>query len=412
MALPPVRIQQNVKLVGHSDLGGAPNAGEGMAMKVTPGGRRLLYLAHENPPMAMSILDVTDPAQPEVLWQLPVPHGDVRGNSLALCGDTLLLANQTKRPGQQPAGFVVFDVSNPLEPRQIAFFDTSGPHSQGVHFVSLLDGRFAHVTTGAADFDPSHPRDHQFYMTVDLQDRAHPREVGRWWLPGQRRGDPEGPLPRHEERYDFGYRPHNVLSFPKRPDRAYLGYIDGGIVILDISDTSSPRLVSRVDYHPPFPGFTHTVLPLFERGLLVVTDEATGDEGVDWPKLLWMVDAREETNPVTIATMPTPEGFEDLHRVGGRIGAHNIHENEPEPGSAALQNTLVATWFSAGLRVYDIRDPFRPEEIGAFLPETPPGQRGCRISDVFVDDRGIIYAGDRARGGLYVLEYTGSQPLD
>ena len=73
---------------------------------------------------------------------------------------------------------------------------------------------------------------------------------------------------------------------------------------------------------------------------------------------------------------------------------------------------MVATWFSAGLRVYDIRDPYRPEEIAAFLPETPKGQRGCRISDVFVDDRGIIYATDRAKGGLYVLEYTGQQPLD
>jgi hypothetical protein len=31
---------------------------------------------------------------------------------------------------------------------------------------------------------------------------------------------------------------------------------------------------------------------------------------------------------------------------------------------------------------------------------------------VFIDDRGIIYAGDRAKGGLYILEYTGKQPLD
>ena len=72
---------------------------------------------------------------------------------------------------------------------------------------------------------------------------------------------------------------------------------------------------------------------------------------------------------------------------------------------------MVAAWFSAGLRIYDIRDPFRPEEIAAFLPETPDGQRGCRISDCFVDDRGIIYAADRARGGIYVLEYTGDVPL-
>ena len=52
------------------------------------------------------------------------------------------------------------------------------------------------------------------------------------------------------------------------------------------------------------------------------------------------------------------------------------------------------------------------EPFSAFLPVTPKGQRGCRISDVFVDDRGIVYAMDRARGGMYVLEYTGQQPLD
>ncbi|MBA2449341.1 MAG: hypothetical protein H0V51_15075 [Chloroflexi bacterium] len=412
MALPAVRIEHNLRLIGHNDLGGAPNAGEGLAMKITPDGRRLFYVAHENPPIAFSILDVTEPARPELLRQVPVPHGEVRGNSLALHGDTLLLANQVTRPGQQPAGFQVYDLADPVSPREVSYFDTSGPHSQGVHFVSFMDGRYVHCSTGAADFEPSNPRDHQFYMIVDLADRANPREVGRWWIPGQRKGDPEGPLVRHAPHYDFGYRPHNVLCFPERPDRAYLGYIDGGIIILDVSDVGRPQLVSRVDYHPPFPGFTHTVLPLFERGLLVVADEATGDEGADWPKLLWMVDVREERNPVTIATAPTPRDFRELHQAGGRIGAHNVHENDPEPGSAKLQQTIVATWFSAGLRIYDIRDPFRPEEIAAFLPETPAGQRGCRISDVFVDDRQIIYAADRARGGIYVLEYTGDVALE
>jgi hypothetical protein len=412
MALPPVRVEQNLRLIGHNDLGAGPNAGEGLAMKITPSGRWLFYVAHENPPMAMSILDVTDPTKPELVYQAEVAHNDVRGNSLAIHGDTLLLASQCKNFGQQPAGFTVFDLSDPIQPREIGFFDTSGPHSQGVHYVSLIDGRYAHITTGAADFEPNDPKDHQFYMIVDLEDRTKPREVGRWWLPGQRKGDPEGPLKRHEPRYDFGYRPHNILCFPERPDRAYVGYIDGGIIILDISDKANPQLVSQVDYHPPFPGFTHTVLPLFDRGLLVVADEATGDEGADWPKLVWMVDVREETNPVIISTLPFPDDLDNLHRIGGRIGAHNIHENDPEPGSAILKNTVVAAWFSAGLRVYDIRNPFRPDEIAAFLPETPTGQRGCRISDCFMDSRGYIYAADRARGGIYVLEYTGSVPLD
>ena len=90
--LPPVRIAHNLRLLANHDLGGAPNAGEGIAMKITPDGRRILYVAHENPPMAYSILDVTEPTNPELLWQLPVPHNAVRGNSLALRGDILLTA--------------------------------------------------------------------------------------------------------------------------------------------------------------------------------------------------------------------------------------------------------------------------------------------------------------------------------
>jgi len=408
------RIEHNFKLLAQHDAGGAPNLGEGMAMKVTRDGRRIMYIAHENAPVAFSIFDVTEPSKPKMVWQLPLPHKDVRGNSLAMRGDILLMAYQVHKPGLKPAGFQVYDISNPIEPREVSFFDMSGgPASQGVHYVSFMDGRYAHITTGAPDFVPKHPKDHQFYMIVDLANPSKPTEVGRWWMPGQRQGDAAELPPRHEPpSFDFAYRPHHTLSYPERPDRAYIGYIDGGIVILDIADKAHPKLISRLDYHPPFPGFTHTVLPLFERNLAIVTDEATGDEGLDWPKRYWVVDIRTESNPVMIASMPTPDGFEELHRIGGRIGAHNIHENEPEPGSAKLQNTVVTTWFSAGLRMYDIADPYRPEEVAAFLPETPEGQRGCRISDVFVDDRGIVYAADRACGGLYVLEYTGKHPLN
>lgn len=406
-----VRIAHNLKLLAQHDARGAPNLGEGMAMKIK-NGRRYMYIAHEHHPACFSIFDVTEPAAPKLLWQLPLPHKNVRGNSLAMRGDILIQAYQVNKAGLKPAGFQVYDVSKPAEPREIAFFDLSGgPASQGVHYVSFMDGRYAHITTGAPDFEPKHPKDHQFYMIVDLANPSRPTEVGRWWMPGQRKGDPGELPPRHVD-FDFAYRPHHTLCYPERPDRAYIGYIDGGIVILDISDKARPKLVSRLDYHPPFPGFTHTVLPLFDRNLLVVTDEATGDHGLDWPKRYWMVDMRVESNPVMISSMPTPENFEELHKAGGRIGAHNIHENEPEPGSAKLQYTVATTWFSAGVRVYDISDPFRPEEIAAFLPETPEGQRGCRISDLFVDDRGIIYAADRARGGLYVLEYTGKRPLN
>ena len=100
-------------------------------------------------------------------------------------------------------------------------------------------------------------------------------EAGRWWYPGQKKG--ETPLPRHPT-FDSGYRPHNIMVYPERPDRCYLAYIDGGVMVLDISDRARPKLLSHWTNSPPYNGFNHTVLPLFGRGLLVVSDECVQDK--------------------------------------------------------------------------------------------------------------------------------------
>ncbi|HSQ04024.1 MAG TPA: hypothetical protein VLN59_08315, partial [Burkholderiales bacterium] len=144
-----VRIAENLKLLAQHDAGGAPNLGEGMAMKITRDGRRIMYIAHEHPPIAFSIFDVTEPREPKLIWQLPLPHRNVRGNSLAMRGDILLMAYQCNKFGMKPAGFQVYDISKPTEPREITFFDVSGPYCEGVHYVSFMDGRYAHLSTGA-----------------------------------------------------------------------------------------------------------------------------------------------------------------------------------------------------------------------------------------------------------------------
>jgi hypothetical protein len=178
----------------------------------------------------------------------------------------------------ETGGFRSNDVSNPVEPREVSFFDMSGPHSIGVHYISFMDGRYAHISTGAPDFESRHRKDNQACMTVDLADPVRPREVGRWWMPGHaKKMKPRFP-PRHSHPFDAGYRPHHTLCYPERPDRAYIGYIDGGVVILDISDKGAPRLIGRLGYHAPFPGLTHTVLPLFERDLLI----DIGSQPLNW----------------------------------------------------------------------------------------------------------------------------------
>ena len=401
----------NMRIVGHTDLNGRGNGGEGLALTQYRDGRRVLFLAHESSPTCFSVIDVTDAARPKVLAQVATVTTDVRCNSLGLSGTTLIVAHQTARVGLPNGGIRLFDVADPASPKELAFFDTSGPQSRGAHFVLFVDGQYAYLATGAKDFAPVHPSDDQFLMIVDVRDPRKPREVGRWWLPGSRQGDAAPPLPRLK--IDSGYRMHTLVVDPKRPNRAYAAWIDGGVVILDISDKTKPKLVGRVSWYPPDTGFMHTALPLLDRNLMVASEEANQNGCADWPKRVWMVDIRDETRPKQGAVFPPPKNFDDLCKRGGRFGAHNIHVNRPTPYSRTLTQTVVGAFFDGGVRVYSIADPNYPEEIGYLIPAAPPGNRmgTVQINDVYVDEKGLIYANDRVTGGLYILEYTGAGRL-
>jgi hypothetical protein len=395
----------NMKLLAHDELGGFGNIGEGMSLQLAKGGRRILWLAHESAPKNFTAVDVSDPRRPRMILQTDLPHRQVRSNSLEICGDVMAVAYQTATVGKTPAGIELFDIAEPEQPRSIGFLDCSGPHSRGVHQVWFVDGETIHCSSGAPDFQPRNPRDDQAYRIIDVRNPARPAELGRWWVPGTREGDAAPPPPRHPQ-FDTGIRAHNTNIYPERPDRAYVGFIDGGAWILDISDKANPTPVGHWNPHPPFPGFTHTVMPLLDRDLLVVSDEAIADRGKDWPKLVWIVDARREDNLVPISTLPLPP-IEMQRQVPGRYGAHNLHENRPGP--AFRSSTLVfGTYFNGGVRVHDISDPFQPKEVAHYVPPTPKGSSvgSANINDVYVDENEIVYAVDRFSGGLYVLEMT------
>jgi hypothetical protein len=395
----------NFRQLAHHTLDGFGGMGEGMSMQLTKDGRRILWLAHESAPKNYTAVDVTDPKTLKIVARADLPHNRMRSNSLETVGDILAIAYQTQQTGDLQAGFELLDISTPENPKRIAFFDRSGPASRGVHQLWFADGEYIHMSSGAPDFRPTHPNDDQFYQCIDVRNPSKPVEVGRWWLPGTQEGDNVAPPPRHSgASLDTGYRPHNTNVYPQRPDRVYMGYIDGGMIVLDIADKAHPKMVSRWDYHPPNPGFTHTVVPFFERNLLVVSDEATRNDGADWPKLVWIVDNRAEENPVPIATCPLPP-VEVFSRRGGRYGAHNLWENLPKEGCWKSETIVLGTFFNGGLRAFDLSNPYQPKEVAYFAPQVANAPTGaCQINDVFVDDRGIVFCVDRHVGGLYALE--------
>ncbi|MGA7014147.1 MAG: hypothetical protein WBZ16_17640, partial [Pseudolabrys sp.] len=283
---------RNFKLLAQNDLGGFGGMGEGMSVQIAKDGRRIIWLAHESAPKNFTAVDVSDPRQPKVVVQTDLPKPYMRSNSLELSGDIMAVAYQTQKVNQQPAGLELFDVSVPEKPRSISFLDCSGATSRGVHQLWFCDGEFVHMAAGAPDFIPSHPLDDQIYRCIDVRNPSKPVEVGRWWMPGTKKG--ETPLPRHK--LDKGYRAHNTNVYKQRPDRLYLCYIDGGMFVMDIADKSKPKPLSYWTNSPPYTGFMHTAVPLFDRNLLIVTDESTENRAEDWPKLVWILDARDEKN--------------------------------------------------------------------------------------------------------------------
>ena len=402
----------NMRISGYSDLKGAGKGGEGLALRQYPDGRRILYLAHESAPMCFSVIDVTRPERPSVILQIPVEADFVRCNSLGLTGDTLVVAQQTEKPGQPHAGIDVYDIRDPAKPQKLSHFDTSGPHSRGVHFVWFADGHYAYLSTGAADFTPRNQKDDQFLMIVDVSQPAQPREVGRWWLPGTRDSDKAAPPPRVSQ--DSGIRMHSLAIPADRPDRAYVGWIDGGWVILDIADKAHPREMVRRSWQSLDNGFAHTVLAIPSRNIAVQTEEAIGNKCADWPKRNWVWDIADERHPYPLAVFPPAPDQAALCKAGGRFGAHNIHMNRPIATSRTLKRTVVGSYFNGGVRAYSIADPSHPAEIGYLVPAAPPGNptHTIQINDVYVDEHGLIYANDRLTGGLYIIRYTGKAPLD
>ncbi|MGH9102933.1 MAG: LVIVD repeat-containing protein [Acidimicrobiales bacterium] len=370
---------KGLRPIAHHDL-----AGHGDGMQVMRHGDAL-YVAHTGTTgMGTSILDVHDPARPDLVaqWKAP-PNSHTHKVQVA---DGLLLVNQERFPyrgaaaGPFGAGMSVYRLDDPFSPSQVAFWPSTG---RGVHRIVWTGGRYAHLSA-----IPDGYRD-RIWLVVDLSEPSEPKEAGRWWWAGQREDEaPSWPEGRRVAAH------HALLA----GDRAYLGYDDANLVVLDVSDMTSPRQVAHLAWEGG--GATHTCLPLPSRGLVVVTDEQQHDGPRAPERTIRVVDVSDEENLRVVGVVPSPgERFAELPM---RFGAHNLHENRD--GSYRSERLVFATWFSAGVRVYDLADPARPDEVAHWVPEAPPGQAVPQINDLFVDEEGLVWATDRVGGGLWVLE--------
>src|SRR5690349_15669270 len=416
--LPKPDFVRNMKLIGYSGQGGRE---DGVQVMVNKGHAFVGHMFSKG----FSVIDVRDPRNPKPVKYMPAPHNTWTIH-LQTYGDLLLVINardmfaapefqderkyyigshsdQASEAEAAPtekrdwtAGLAVYDISKPAEPRQIGFMPVEGG---GIHRLWYTGGRWAYASVlldGFTDY---------IFMTIDMSDPAQPREAGHWWIPGMNLAAGESPSWAAARRYGL----HHAIV---HGDTAYAAWRDAGMVVLDIADRARPKLIVHRNWSPPFGGGTHNCLPLPDRDLLVVVDEAVLDQQEDGLKLIWIFDNRVPQNPMSISTFPTPAEA-DYKSKGGHFGPHNIHENRP--GTFVSSKLIFATYQNAGIRAFDISDAFVPKEVGALVPPQPktladtrPNRaRVIQSADVFVDAAGLIYATDY-NAGLYILEFEGT----
>ena len=397
-------FSKNVKAVGYTDLEGRP------AFKIAihkAAERWYLYSGHLWH-SGLSIVDITDPVKPRFVRFVAGPP-DTWTLQVQIAEGRMITSQEQIQPGWGTPtgpfseGFLIWDLTDPEEPRQLGAYRTGG---KGTHRNFYAGGRYVHTTALPEGYDG------HIYQIVDIADPANPVEVSRWWRPGQWTAGGEPGVQHGTLLHGGAY---------VRGDRAYLPYSAGGFVILDISDVRKPKLVSDLPFSPPFQSFiaVHTAVPLGERPLVVVNSEAIEEQGNEPLGYAGIIDISDEKRPRLISLFPQPvppkeSGVRNFYQRPGRFGPHNQHQSQYQDVLYHNENIVFLTYFNAGLRVYDISDERTPREVGYFIAPDPTKRRGLlpatglvtQSEDVLVDRRGNIFVTDKNHG-IYVLRFDG-----
>lgn len=435
---------KNMRLVGYHDLAARTayqptikqQGQRWIAYIGSHGGRMVNPLTGVLEENGTSILDVTDPRSPQLLFHIPGEKGrEVPGRETGGAQMTRVCLGSELPKGDRGKVYLlrtfgdstqeVYDVTVPEKPVRVAQFGK---------FRSTHKNEWE-CTTGIAYIPGSHDAFQATRVThvYDLSNPAKPVFIRAFGLFDQLKGAK-------------GYVPgqiHGPISAHPLRDRVYFGYGTNARGVGQIVDRQKllqgPRQpntknllhpqIARVDL-PEFMG-AHTTFPLLEvdmpdfkesekkvRDFMVIVNENNTTVCNEPRQMVFFVDITDERRPMGVANYEPLESSGSFCSRGGRFGAHASNENMTP---LYYKKLMFFSWFNAGVRAVDVRNPYRPREVGYYIPSVNPrtdercadekAKTNCvpviQINNVEVDDRGYIYAVDRANSGLYILEVTG-----
>ena len=435
----------NMRLVGYSDLQ-ARSAYQPTIQK--QGDRYIAYIGHHGgtpdvpKPVnklngqaefnGTSILDVTDPKQPKYLKHLPGLEGTYEGGGaqmVRICdGKSLPKGDSGKFYMLRVFGgkaHEIYDVTDPADPKLLTRIEsTRDTHKNWWE----CDTGIAYLVSTAPGW-----RTRRMTVIYDLSDPAKPVHIRDFGLPGQQPGT-TGTVPTEL---------HGPISTGPQGNRVYFGYGTNKGGVLQIIDRekllNGPKEPTPENLRSPVIGQldmlplngAHTTVPLLKmpiaefakdkdgkmRDFVMIVNEQILNECTEARQMVFFVDVTIETRPMVVSNYNVPEQSGNFCERGGRFGAHSSNEST---APVYHKKVVFVTWFNAGVRAIDVRDPYWPKEIGYFIPAITgatdkrcikvDGQDRCKVAiqsnNVETDDRGYIYVVDRANTGLHILDLT------
>lgn len=449
----------NMALVGHHNLQGR-SAYHAVAHDF--GERTILFVGHHagealNPltnqveQNGMSVLDITDPASPQLLVHFPPTSAEASGTQhVQVCDGADLPDGDAAKTylarTDGNLGYEVLDVTDPAAPSLVARVGDTGvsPRPDSQRGAKETHKLFWDCESGIGYFNGTADgwRVTRVLQVFDLGNPANPRHIRDFGLDGMQPGA-EGPWP---ERGIAGL--HQPFAYG---NRVFLGIESGEDGVMQIVDrdkllAGDPAVdrplapttenliypeIARVDM-PSYWG-AHTMKPIYDfpiadyqndqslpsRDILIVPSEATGMACRGPRDVVFIVDMTDEAKPIVISTYQADATPGNFCARGGRFGPHSINDAYHP---AFDKTMMVVAYFSGGIRAVDIRNPFRPVEVGYYVPEVNDttaetcfnvggGERRCDVviqtNNVDLDSRGYIFGVDRAGAGLHIVELTG-----
>src|SRR5229473_3303903 len=384
-------------------------------------------------PNGTSIVDVTDPAQPKYLHHIPGQEGKYEAGGaqmVRICdGKALPKGDRNAVYMLRTFGGEAHEIWNVADPVNPTLVTRIGGLKDTHKSWWECDTGIAFLVSGATDW-----RTRRMTQVYDLSDPAHPVKIRDFGLPGQE-PDSTGAVPTEL---------HGPISTGPQGNRVYFGYGTNKGGVLQIVDRdkllNGPKEPTPENLRYPVVGQlemlplngAHTTYPLGKmpvaefskeklgsvRDFVMIVDEEILNECQEPRQMVWFADTTVETRPMIVSNYTASEASGNFCERGGRFGAHSSNESM---APVFYRKLAFISFFNAGVRAVDIRDPYHPKEVGFFIPSVTEatdkrcvkidGQDRCKVAiqtnNVETDERGYIYIVDRANTGLHILELTG-----